>query len=84
MNIATITAAAAPATRPAQTPAASVVAVITQMAGLTGLFPGRRSCARAAGSAGRASSDPVGMPAVTAASSALVRPRSADPARTRP
>ena len=41
MNIATTTAAAAPATMPTQTPAASVEAVITQTPRLTGLFRGR-------------------------------------------
>jgi hypothetical protein len=45
MNIATITAAAAPATMPTQTPAASVVAAITQAPRLTSLFRGRRGCA---------------------------------------
>ena len=71
MNIATITAAAAPATTPAQAPAASAVAVITQTPPLTGLFRGRRSCARA-GFGGWDRSDHVGMPAVTAAAG-LVR-----------
>ena len=80
MNRATNTAAATPATRPAQTPAASVLAVITQTPGLTSLFPGRRGCARA-GFGGQARSDPAGMPAVAAASSAWVRAASAWPTR---
>ncbi len=44
MNIATITAAAAPATTPAKMPAARVVAVITHTPSLTDLFLGRCSC----------------------------------------
>ena len=69
MNIATITAAAAPATMPTQTPAASVVAVITQTPRLTSLFRGRRGCIRA-GFGGGARSASAGMPTVTAVSSA--------------
>ena len=52
MKIATSIAAATPATVPAQIPPASVVAVITQAPELTGLFRGRRSCARAGPAAG--------------------------------
>ena len=80
MNIATITAAATPAATAAQTPATSVVAVITQTPGLTGLLPVRRSGGRA-GFGGPARSDPAGMPAVTAVSSAWVRAASAWPTR---
>ena len=69
MNIATITAAAAPATMPTQTPAASVVAVIMQAPRLTSLFRGRRGCARA-GFGGRARSASAGMLTVTVTSSA--------------
>ena len=69
MKIATSIAAATPATVPAQIPPASVVAVITQAPELTGLFRGRRSCARD-GSGGRARSDPARIPTVTTDSSA--------------
>ena len=69
MNIATITAAAAPATMPTQTPAASVVAAITQAPRLTSLFRGRRGCA-GTGFGARARSGLAGMLKVTAASSA--------------
>ena len=69
MNIATITAAAAPATMPTQTPAASVVAMITQAPRLTSLLRGRRGCA-GAGFGGWARSDRAGMLRVTVASSA--------------